>query len=267
MLERTLALRMSVLPSRFASTSARALGLLKPRKALAESRPPTRASVRSRAAAAPTSRSRVICGKRMQARGHKTRRSTGRFTASLHKLYACRSSDARAWPPDVAPSFAPRSTSGGEASPIGGAVVVALVAAVVLSRSSGAAASRARPRPGRPSQSRARTCSTSSARAEDRVQGCAMWIRFTWRPDYHADQYIDAPALISASGSRIQGTYRKLFRENGVSIELGPVRSPAAISSGRRRSPRWTAIRPETTRRSGRGRLPTTSAADRGLRA
>jgi hypothetical protein len=56
-----------------------------------------------------------------------------------------------------------------------------------------------------------------------RVQGCSMWIRFTWKPDYHADQYIDAPALITASGSAIQGTYRKRFRENGLSIELGPV--------------------------------------------
>jgi hypothetical protein len=56
-----------------------------------------------------------------------------------------------------------------------------------------------------------------------RVQGCSMWIRFTWKPDYHADQYIDAPALITASGTGVQGTYRKRFGENGVSIELGPV--------------------------------------------
>jgi hypothetical protein len=58
---------------------------------------------------------------------------------------------------------------------------------------------------------------------QTRVQGCSMWIRFTWRPDYHADQYIDAPALITASGTSVQGTYRKRFGENGVSIELGPV--------------------------------------------
>jgi hypothetical protein len=56
-----------------------------------------------------------------------------------------------------------------------------------------------------------------------RVQGCSMFITFTWRPDYHADQYIDAPALITASGTSIQGTYRKRFTERGVSIELGPV--------------------------------------------
>ena len=58
---------------------------------------------------------------------------------------------------------------------------------------------------------------------ETRVQGCSMWIRFTWKPDFHADQYIDAPALITATGTGIGGTYRRRFGENGVSIELGPV--------------------------------------------
>ena len=58
---------------------------------------------------------------------------------------------------------------------------------------------------------------------ETRVRGCSMWIRFTWKPDYHADQYIDAPALITASGTGIGGTYRRRFGEQGVSIELGPV--------------------------------------------
>jgi hypothetical protein len=56
-----------------------------------------------------------------------------------------------------------------------------------------------------------------------RVRGCAMYIRFTWKPDYHAEQYIDAPALITASGTGIQGMYRKRFQEKGMSIELGPV--------------------------------------------
>jgi hypothetical protein len=55
------------------------------------------------------------------------------------------------------------------------------------------------------------------------VRGCSMFITFTWKPDYHADQYIDAPALITASGTGIQGTYRKRFTESGMSIELGPV--------------------------------------------
>jgi hypothetical protein len=58
---------------------------------------------------------------------------------------------------------------------------------------------------------------------ETRVRGCSMWIRFIWKPDYHAEQYIDAPALITASGTGIQGTYEKRFGEKGVSIELGPV--------------------------------------------
>jgi hypothetical protein len=55
------------------------------------------------------------------------------------------------------------------------------------------------------------------------VRGCSMYITFTWKPDYHADQYIDAPALITASGTGIQGTYRKRFTAKGMSIELGPV--------------------------------------------
>jgi hypothetical protein len=58
---------------------------------------------------------------------------------------------------------------------------------------------------------------------ETRIRGCSMWIRFIWKPDYHAEQYIDAPALITASGTGIQGTYQKRFGEKGVSIELGPV--------------------------------------------
>ena len=58
---------------------------------------------------------------------------------------------------------------------------------------------------------------------ETRIRGCSMWIRFIWKPDYHAEQYIDAPALITASGTGIQGTYRRRFGEQGVSIELGPV--------------------------------------------
>ena len=56
-----------------------------------------------------------------------------------------------------------------------------------------------------------------------RVQGCAMYIRFTWKPNYHADQYIGAPALIMASGTGIAGTYRKAFKTSGVSLGVGPV--------------------------------------------
>ncbi len=106
---------------------------------------------------------------------------------------------------------------------IGAAVAVALVAAVV---------SLALIRGG--DDSSATTTSTvqeSSGNVfylralapKTRISGCSMFITFTWKPDYQADQYIDAPALITASGTSIQGTYRKRFTENGVSIELGPV--------------------------------------------
>jgi hypothetical protein len=56
-----------------------------------------------------------------------------------------------------------------------------------------------------------------------KVQGCAMYIHFTWKPDYHADQYIGSPALILADGPGIQGTYKKTFKASGVSLDVGPV--------------------------------------------
>ena len=56
-----------------------------------------------------------------------------------------------------------------------------------------------------------------------RVQGCTMFVRFTWKPNYHADQYIDAPALIQATGTGIEGTYRKTFKASGVSLDVGPI--------------------------------------------
>jgi hypothetical protein len=55
------------------------------------------------------------------------------------------------------------------------------------------------------------------------VRGCAMYIRFTWKPNYHANQYIGAPALIMAAGTGIEGTYRKTFKASGVSLDVGPV--------------------------------------------
>ena len=106
---------------------------------------------------------------------------------------------------------------------IGGAVVVALVAAVVslaLIRGgddSSAAATTTTQEP------RGNVFYLRAMAPETRIQGCSMFIKFTWKPDYQADQYIDAPALITASGTSIQGTYRKRFTESGVSIELGPV--------------------------------------------
>lgn len=55
------------------------------------------------------------------------------------------------------------------------------------------------------------------------VRGCTMSIRFTWKPNYHADQYIGAPALIMAAGTSIDGTYRKTFKRSGVSLDVGPI--------------------------------------------
>jgi len=81
-----------------------------------------------------------------------------------------------------------------------------------------------------------------------RVSGCVMNIRFTWRPDYHADQYMGAPA---PTGTDIEGTYRRHFKAKGVRLEVGPIyRLGAATGSGRQASPRWTATHRGTTRRS-----------------
>jgi hypothetical protein len=55
------------------------------------------------------------------------------------------------------------------------------------------------------------------------VRGCAMYIRFTWKPDFHANQYIGAPALIMAAGTGIDGTYPKTFKASGVSLDVGPI--------------------------------------------
>jgi hypothetical protein len=82
-----------------------------------------------------------------------------------------------------------------------------------------------------------KAASTTSASASDyvnvfylqalapkvRVQNCALYIRFIWKPNYHADQYIGSPALIMASGTGIAGTYRKTFKAAGVSLDVGPV--------------------------------------------
>ncbi len=55
------------------------------------------------------------------------------------------------------------------------------------------------------------------------VQRCAMYIHFTWKPDYHANQYIGSPALILATGTGIDGTYRKAFKASGVTFDVGPI--------------------------------------------
>jgi hypothetical protein len=105
---------------------------------------------------------------------------------------------------------------------IGGAVVVALVAAGVafaLMRGDDSSATTTTTAP----ESSTNLFYLRALAPKTRIRGCSMYIKFTWKPDYHADQYIDAPALITASGTGIQGTYRKRFTEQGTSIELGPV--------------------------------------------
>jgi hypothetical protein len=56
-----------------------------------------------------------------------------------------------------------------------------------------------------------------------RVTGCSMRIRFTWKPDYHAVQYLGADAIITVTGTDIAGSYKKTFTRRGLSLDVGPV--------------------------------------------
>jgi hypothetical protein len=53
--------------------------------------------------------------------------------------------------------------------------------------------------------------------------GCQMRIRFIWKPDYHAIQYLGATAVITVSGTEIAGSYRKKFTRKGLALDVGPV--------------------------------------------
>jgi len=53
--------------------------------------------------------------------------------------------------------------------------------------------------------------------------GCSMRIRFIWKPDYHAIQYLGATAVITVSGTDIAGSYRKKFTRKGLALDVGPV--------------------------------------------
>src|SRR4029450_617060 len=44
---------------------------------------------------------------------------------------------------------------------------------------------------------------------EPQVTGCSMRIRFIWKPDYHAVQYLSADAIITVSGTDSPRSYRQ----------------------------------------------------------
>jgi len=58
---------------------------------------------------------------------------------------------------------------------------------------------------------------------ETHVTGCSMRIRFIWKPDYHAVQYLGADAIITVSGTDLAGSYKKKFTRKGLSLDVGPV--------------------------------------------
>jgi hypothetical protein len=53
--------------------------------------------------------------------------------------------------------------------------------------------------------------------------GCSMRIRFIWKPDYHAIQYLGATAIITVSGTDVSGSYKKTFTRKGLALDVGPV--------------------------------------------
>jgi hypothetical protein len=62
-----------------------------------------------------------------------------------------------------------------------------------------------------------------AVRPETSVQGCSMRIRFIWKPDYQAIQYLGATAIITVSGTDIAGSYRQKFTRKGLALDVGPV--------------------------------------------
>jgi hypothetical protein len=58
---------------------------------------------------------------------------------------------------------------------------------------------------------------------ETQVTGCSMRIRFIWKPDYHAVQYLGADAIITVSGTDVAGSYRQKFTRKGLALDVGPV--------------------------------------------
>ena len=55
------------------------------------------------------------------------------------------------------------------------------------------------------------------------ANGCSMRIRFVWKPDYHAIQYLGTTAIITVSGTDVAGSYRKTFTRKGLTLDVGPV--------------------------------------------
>lgn len=55
------------------------------------------------------------------------------------------------------------------------------------------------------------------------VHGCNMRIRFTWKPDYHADQYVGSKALITFTGAGLDGTTQMRLTSKGLTVDAGPV--------------------------------------------
>ena len=62
-----------------------------------------------------------------------------------------------------------------------------------------------------------------AVKPETQVTRCTMKIRFAWKPDYHADQYIGSKALIVVTGTGISGTYSRPFTRKGVALDAGTV--------------------------------------------
>jgi hypothetical protein len=74
-----------------------------------------------------------------------------------------------------------------------------------------------------PSRDRVNLYYLRAVAPKTQVQNCSMRIRFIWKPDYHAIQYLGATAIITVTGTDIAGSYRQKFTRKGLALDVGPV--------------------------------------------
>jgi hypothetical protein len=103
------------------------------------------------------------------------------------------------------------------------AVVVVVVAAVAAFAILGGGDESSTPSVSTARQERTNLFYLRAIAPEVEPHGCSMRIRFIWKPDYHAIQYLGATAIITVSGTDVAGSYKKKFTRKGLALDVGPV--------------------------------------------
>jgi hypothetical protein len=102
-------------------------------------------------------------------------------------------------------------------------VVVAIAAAVAAFAILGGGDESSTPSVSTARQERTNLFYLRAVAPEVEPHGCSMRIRFIWKPDYHAIQYLGATAIITVSGTDVAGSYKKTFTRKGLALDVGPV--------------------------------------------